>query len=304
MISPPFNGLLLMNKPSVITSFDSLASVKKVFATKKVGHTGTLDKFASGLLLVLVGRGVKLAKLFADCVKEYTAHVFFGAETDTLDPEGNIIARGSIPSLKELEAVLPNFQGDIFQAPPAYSAIHINGRRASDLARSGQIPEMKKRPVHIYRLELRLWDPPLAHIFVHCSGGTYIRSLARDIALAAGSRAFLNQLTRTQVAGFKLDSDLSCSESQSYGDFLLSPIDKTVISALGMPWFEVTSQEAEFIFHGKPPDTILEGKALYPSVSCVPACLQVKFSAAIFCEETLVAVVEKADEKWKYGCVI
>ena len=135
MSSSVKNGLLLLNKKPGVTSFDSLSNVKKAFATRKVGHTGTLDRFASGLLLVLVGRGVKLVPLFEDCVKEYTGTVFFGEETDTLDPEGSVIATGKVPSREEVEAVLSAFRGDILQEPPAYSAIHVNGRRAYELTR-------------------------------------------------------------------------------------------------------------------------------------------------------------------------
>ena len=199
------DGLLLLNKEPGLTSFASLNVVKKAFSTKKVGHTGTLDKFASGLLLVLVGRAVKLNSQFVGLSKEYTGTVFFGAETDTLDPEGAVVAEGKIPSREEVEAALAGFRGHILQEPPAYSALHIGGRRAHELAREGKAPEMKKRPVTVFELELLSWTPPEAKIHVFCSSGTYIRSLARDIALAAGSRAHLSGLNRTRVGSFRLE---------------------------------------------------------------------------------------------------
>jgi tRNA pseudouridine55 synthase len=174
------------------------------------------------------------------------------------------------------------------QVPPAYSAIRLNGQRASEMARAGVIPEMKKRPVNIYKLELLNWDPPFADIFVHCSSGTYIRSLARDIALAAGSRAHLYALERTHVAGFKLE----VKNEQS--NLRVAAISKDVISILGLPWFEVTSQEAKEIFHGKPLEPIIQGKSIN-----APALL----TAAVFYEDTVIAIVEKTSDKWKYGCV-
>ncbi|MDR2029779.1 MAG: tRNA pseudouridine(55) synthase TruB, partial [Treponema sp.] len=198
-------GLLLLNKSPGLTSFESLYLVKKALATPKVGHTGTLDKFASGLLLVLVGRALKLCPWFSGCDKRYEAVIRFGVETDTLDPEGSPVARGEAPSPAALEAAMALFRGELLQTPPAYSAVHVGGERAYKLARSGRAVEMRQRPVTIYGLELSSYDPPLASIRVHCSAGTYIRSLARDIALAAGSRGHLSALNRTQVAGFKLE---------------------------------------------------------------------------------------------------
>ena len=282
------SGLILLNKKPGITSFDALRDIKKILGTGKVGHTGTLDKFAQGLLVVLVGRALKLSQWFSYCDKKYFGRIKFGVETDTLDPEGTVTAEAALPSREKVEQALSQFTGDIMQTPPAFSAIHVNGQRASSLARSGRMPEMKQRPVSVYKLELKSWQPPFAGIFVHCSSGTYIRSLARDIALAAESRAHLCELVRTQVAGFCLENE----------NFNLLPIDKTIISTLGMPWFEVSPQEAENIFHGKPLEPILESKTLFPSV---PPCLR---AAAVFCDEALVAVVERDGGKWKYGCVI
>jgi tRNA pseudouridine55 synthase len=191
------------------------------------------------------------------------------------------------------------------QAPPAYSAIHINGKRASDLARSCETVEMKERPVSIYRLELRSWQPPFAEIFVHCSSGTYIRSLARDIAILAGSRAHLCALTRTQVAGFKLEN--ACTAVNEKQEISLQSIDKTVIRALGLPWFDISAFEAERIVHGNPLETILEGKPLkYPGQIDAEAqkCKEMEGTAAVFAGEELAAIVEKTGGKWGYKCVL
>jgi tRNA pseudouridine55 synthase len=212
MNSPGPAGYLLLNKNPGLTSFESLIPVKKALGTGKVCHSGTLDKFARGLLVVLTGRAVKLFPWFSGCGKSYRALLRFGEETDTLDPEGAVIAAGPVPSREALEAIFPAFTGTIEQAPPLYSAIHVDGKRAHELARQGRAPEMKKRPVTVYGLSLLTWDPPHAELEIRCSSGTYIRSLARDLALAANSRSHLRELTRTAVGDFSLDEALRLPE--------------------------------------------------------------------------------------------
>jgi tRNA pseudouridine55 synthase len=289
-------GLLLLDKKTGLTSFESLGDLKKALGTSRVGHTGTLDKFASGLLLVLVGRALKLAPWFTRCDKEYQGIVRFGAETDTLDPEGTVVAEGPVPSREALEEALNLFRGDILQAPPAYSAIHVEGRRASELARAGEAPEMKKRPVSVYSLELRSWEPPLASLRVCCSSGTYIRSLARDIALAAGSRAHLAGLRRTRVAGFSLEE----LPGSSLGALL--PIDGGVINRLGLPRFETEPDILDQMIRGRPLEPLLAGlRPLYPAGE-QPAAGE-DFAAAVFSGGIFAGIVEKQDGKWRYGYV-
>jgi tRNA pseudouridine55 synthase len=299
-------GLILLNKKPGITSFEALGEVKRALGTGKVGHTGTLDKFARGLLLVLTGRALKLTPWFSHCDKQYRGRIHFGVETDTLDTEGKIIAEAEISSREKVERAISMFRGDIMQKPPIFSAIHVNGQRASKLARSGEMPQMKERAVSIYKLELESWEPPFADIFVHCSSGTYIRSLARDIALAAGSRAHLCSLIRTQISGFMLkdavNGELETENKDAHSSSPL-PITKTVISALRLPWFEVTPSEAENIFHGKPLVPILEEKRLF-SQNTLLTPNAADFSAGVFAGETLIAVVEKNGDKWKYCCVL
>ncbi|MCL2264451.1 MAG: tRNA pseudouridine(55) synthase TruB [Treponema sp.] len=308
------SGIIFFNKQKGITSFDALRDIKRALGTGKVGHTGTLDKFAQGLLIVLAGKALRLSQWFSHCDKKYIGKIQFGIETDTLDPEGKIIAEAPVPCREEAEKVFTQFTGDIMQEPPVYSAIHVNGRRASSLAReaslqdgnSCKLPEMKKRKVTIYKLELLSWDPPFAEIFVHCSSGTYIRSLARDIASAAGSRGYLCELVRTQVAGFCLGNgdrsvEINCistlDDYKQYSQLPLSllPINKNIISKLGLQWFEVTEMEAQAVFNGKPLEAILDNKPLLNSSL---------HTAAIFLNETFIAIIEKKEGKWKYGCVI
>jgi len=285
-------GLLLLNKTPGVTSFDSLAVVKKAFATGKVGHTGTLDKFASGLLLVLVGKGVKLIPLFKNCAKEYTATIFFGEETDTLDPEGKIIARSEVPSLEAVEAVLENFRGDILQAPPAYSAKHINGRRSYELAREGKEPEMKKQQVTVHELSLLSWTPPEARFRCRVSSGTYIRSLARDIALAAGSRARLSDLRRDMVGPFRLEDAV---DKDNLDNDALRPINASLFEELQLPCFFVDPKAEEGFVHGRSLDGILTAENLSAEAEAV----------GVFARDRgdFLGFLERKNGKWSYGHV-
>lgn len=286
-------GILLLNKSPGYTSFESLNPVKRALATGKVGHTGTLDKFASGLMVVLAGWALKLSPWFDRCDKRYWGTIRFGVETDTLDTEGRPIATAEPPGREALEQALDQFRGDIMQAPPAYSAIHIGGRRAHELARSGAAPEMRKRPVTIYALELRSYEPPLADVYVHCSKGAYIRSLARDLALAAGSRGHLIALERRQVAGF----DIAAAAPMDAPDLAaaLRPIGPETFDALGLPWMRVDDGAAAWLRQGKPPDTVLP--ASDPGTDPAPETL------AVFCGGDFVALMERKAGRWAYGYV-
>jgi tRNA pseudouridine55 synthase len=267
-------GVLLLNKSPGFTSFESLNPVKKALATRKAGHTGTLDKFASGLLVVLAGWALKLSPWFDRCDKRYRGTIRFGVETDTLDGEGRPVATAEPPGREALEEALEQFRGDIMQAPPAYSAIHINGRRAYELARSGAAPEMHKRPVTIYELELCSYAPPLAELELRCSKGVYVRSLARDLALAAGSRGFLQALTRTAVAGFRL-SEAPELPPPAAGDppgaaweaalrSALRPVDAAALEALGIPRVLVDDAVAGRMLRGAPLGALIREGAFVP----------------------------------------
>jgi tRNA pseudouridine55 synthase len=291
------SGLVLLNKKPGLTSFEALNAVKRAIGSGKAGHTGTLDKFAQGLLLVLTGGALKLSPWFSHADKQYLGRICFGVETDTLDPEGIQVAAADPPSLEETEKALSQFTGRIMQEPPVFSALHVNGKRAYALARSGAAPEMKKRPVHIYKLELRAWDPPFAEIYVHCASGAYIRSLARDIAITAGSRAHLCGLTRTNVAGFSLE------DAWDGEGLFLRPIDKAVIGALGLPWFDLDPEEAAGIFHGKPVSPILESKPLKTGREDAHKSSDEVSAAAVFSGNSLAAIVEKSGGKWRCGRV-
>ncbi|MFP3043475.1 tRNA pseudouridine(55) synthase TruB [Treponema primitia] len=285
-------GILLLNKSPGYTSFDSLNAVKKALGTGKVGHTGTLDKFASGLLVVLAGWALKLSPWFDRCDKRYEGLIRFGVETDTLDPEGEPIAEADPPSREALEQALTQFRGDIMQAPPAYSAIHLDGKRAYQLARSGVEVKMEKRPVTIHALELRSYDPPDACVYVHCSKGAYIRSLARDIAIAAGSRAHLAALERKRVAGFDIAQAVPMDAPDLAAAF--RSIGPDTFDALDIPRLTVDENAAKSMRQGKPLDGLL-GDA--PDAE----------SLGVFCDGAFVAVLVKkqgsGNDRWSYGYV-
>jgi tRNA pseudouridine55 synthase len=300
----------LLNKRPGITSFEALEGVKRAFATDKVGHTGTLDKFASGLLLVLVGRAVKLSSWFSGMDKQYQGTICFGMETDTLDPEGVPVAEGKLPSREELEAVLPQFRGDILQAPPEYSAVHVQGLRSSQLARKGKPVILHKRPVSVYALELQAYEVPLGgysygHIQVHCSKGTYIRALARDLARAVGSRGYLTALHRTRIAGFQVSQGVDPGETPDPGPLLreaLRPIDQSVLEALGIPYVTVNSEAVLPMIHGKPLEGLIDEVALHHPPQKGPA---VPYAGVLDEAGNVVAIIQQREKKetWSYGYV-
>lgn len=198
------DGLVLLAKPEGITSFQALGTLKQKLHTGKIGHTGTLDRFAEGLLLVLTGRMTRLCPLFMSLGKTYRAVIIFGEETDTLDPEGEITLKKEIPGLKAVQQAIERQIGEIEQIPPVYSAIHINGSRAYQLTRSGNTPQLEPRQVRIDYIRLIAYKPPELSVEVKCSKGTYIRSLARDLGRLASSCAHVSRLKRTSVGNFHL----------------------------------------------------------------------------------------------------
>ena len=220
-ISSP-DGIVLLAKRPGPTSFTSLNSVKKALNTTKVGHTGTLDSFAQGLLVVCTGRLTKLAGNITAFDKSYQAVIKFGEETDTLEYTGSVIKEAALPTQKSLEAALLKFTGSIMQSPPAFSAIHVNGKRASELAREGNAAELPARPVKIYNAQIKdikLSSDGLvqyALIDFSVSKGTYIRSLARDIAYECGSAAHLTGLYRTKVGNFKIEDAAGYKQLHSF----------------------------------------------------------------------------------------
>lgn len=214
------DGLILLNKPSGITSFSALGRLKKELGTGKVGHTGTLDKFAEGLMIVLSGKMTRLVPMFTGLDKTYEAIICFGVETDTLDPEGKAVFEAPVPEYKKILESVEKFKGKILQKPPEYSAIHIQGKRAYERVRSGEDFQIPEREVEIFSFDLEKWDPPFLSVRIHCSKGTYIRSLARDLARICGSRAHLSELRRISVGSYHIDQAVFPENFQSSVDLI------------------------------------------------------------------------------------
>ncbi len=209
------NGALILNKPEGITSQGAVNAVRKIFGTRKVGHTGTLDPMATGVLTVLVGNAVKASELLLSVEKSYTATLKLGITTDTQDIWGEITSSydGTLPSFEELCAVLEHFKGDILQVPPMYSALKRDGQKLCDLARKGIEVELEPRPVTIFSLTAEQClseDEFLLH--VRCSKGTYIRTLCHDIGKALGCGAVMKTLCRTSNGGFDLNAAVTLDD--------------------------------------------------------------------------------------------
>jgi len=200
--------VLLIDKPAGMTSFGVVARLRRVLSRAagkkvKVGHTGTLDPFATGLMIIVTGKKCREADTFMKLDKWYEAEIMLGEVSTTGDPEGELThVSDRQPSRSEVEAVLGTFEGEIKQRPPIFSAIKINGRRAYQLARQGQPVDMPERTVSIYTLELVAYEYPRLVIRAHVSSGTYIRSLAVDIGQQLGTGAYCHQLRRQAIAEY------------------------------------------------------------------------------------------------------
>jgi tRNA pseudouridine55 synthase len=214
-LGPGLDGILVVAKPAGPTSHDIVALVRKLAATKRVGHGGTLDPFASGVLPVFLGHATRVVEYHLGDRKAYRATVCFGASSTTDDLEGELTpAAAPGPSREAVEAELPGLTGPISQRPPAYSAIKVAGRRAYAMARAGETVELAERAVTIHVLDLVSWDAsdpdrPIAVVDVVCSAGTYIRALARDLGERLGNAAYLGALTRTASGPFTLETAVS-----------------------------------------------------------------------------------------------
>ena len=210
-LGPGLDGILVVAKPPGPTSHDIVALVRRLAATKRVGHGGTLDPFAAGVLPVFLGHATRIVEYHLGDRKAYRATVCFGASSSTDDLEGELTRSDGPPTTREaVEAALPGLTGTISQRPPAYSAIKVGGRRAYAMARAGESVELAAREVTIHALDIVSWDDsdpqrPIAVLDVDCSAGTYVRAIARDLGEMVGSAAYLGSLTRTASGPFTLD---------------------------------------------------------------------------------------------------
>lgn len=214
-VRPEF-ALLVVDKPAGPTSHDVVKLVRRGTEVEKVGHTGTLDPGATGVLVLCLGKATRLSEFLTGSDKIYQATVRFGQSTTTYDIQGEVVENsGRAPELAEIEEAAKEFRGEIEQVPPAFSAVRVGGKRAYDLARGGQMPELEARTVVIHRLELLAYQAPDLQIEVECSAGTYLRSLAHDLGQTLGTGAHLTQLRRTAAGAFSLEEAISFAELEA-----------------------------------------------------------------------------------------
>jgi tRNA pseudouridine55 synthase len=271
-----FMGIYVVNKPLGKTSFDAVAIARKQLGTKSVGHTGTLDPLATGVLVIATDSSTKLVQFLTADSKDYLAFISLGASTPTLDSEGPILETQAVPefSSEQIKIALEKFVGTQQQLPPIYSAIHVNGERAYDLARAGKEVKLEPRKVTIHNLKLldygvnleavrqnhetlptALGNFPTMLVFASVSSGTYLRSLARDIGEALGVPAHLSGLIRTRVGKFKLEDAVELENLQA-----AKPIAE--LDALELPMIEVTPKQAKDARDGKKLEHSMKGQAV------------------------------------------
>lgn len=255
-ISPAASGILVVDKPAAVTSHDVVAAVRRLACTKKVGHAGTLDPAATGVLVLGIGAGTKLLTYLSGADKDYVSRFRLGQETDTEDAEGRIVSTPGIDaSDDEIDAALASLTGTISQVPSAYSAKKIDGKRAYDLARAGEKVDLKAVEVTVSRL---VRTSPIVRrdgladfdVEVTCSSGTYVRALARQTGQALGSIGHITALRRTRVGGF--------TEARSVADMVeqvghepLSVIPLAEAARRALPWAEITDSQEQALRYGQ-----------------------------------------------------
>ncbi len=248
------SGVLVVDKPTGMTSHDVVQVVRRGTGIRRAGHTGTLDPRASGVLVILLGPAVRLSEFVSASDKRYQATIRVGSSTDTYDSEGTITDQTSDIDVSEeqFNEILQQFTGEIEQVPPPYSAVKVKGRKAYEMARRGEEVELKPRIINVYSLEVLEWDPPESVIDVYCSSGTYVRSLANDIGKALGTGAYLVGLRRTKSGRFTLRDAVPLRilrEAFEAGDWYKNLIPAAEALA-DWPMVELDADQMEFVRHG------------------------------------------------------
>ena len=287
------NGFILVDKPTGISSFQALQHLNKRYMIQnnygRLGHGGTLDPEASGLLVVAIGRATKLLRYFLGSDKRYTATITFGSRTNTDDAAGETIATAPYDHItsEAVEQALEKFKGRIQQIPPAFSAIHVDGKRAYKLARKGKTVEIPPRDVTIYSiqmLECGLPQSPTLTLDIACSGGTYIRTIAHDLGIALGSEAHLASLRRTESCHFSVNSALTLEQFDQYPS--LEPLCHSNTEAMAaFPQIRPSKKNVIRLLRGMPVNFNIANDGIYTIISP---------------DDQLVAVLERKDGKNDY----
>ncbi|MEI6564647.1 MAG: tRNA pseudouridine(55) synthase TruB [bacterium] len=210
----PFDGILLVDKPAGPTSHDIVYKIRRHFQLKKVGHGGTLDPAATGLLVILLGRGTRASNRFMSSDKTYEGTITLGVTTDSQDAEGKILKEADASGItrEKLESIISTFKGDMFQTPPMVSAIKVEGVPLYKLARQGEEIERKPRFIHLYEFRLLDYTPPRGTFVLRCTKGTYVRTLCHDVGEVLGVGAHLSQLRRTESAGYNVNQAVTLDQ--------------------------------------------------------------------------------------------
>lgn len=247
------SGVLVIDKPTGMTSHQVVQVVRRGTNIKRAGHTGTLDPRASGVLVVLLGPAVRLSEYISAEDKRYHATIKLGERTDTYDGDGEITSTSEVDvTREEFEEALKGFQGEIQQVPPPYSAVKVKGRRAYEMARKGEEVELEARTIQVHSLELLEWNPPEAVVDIHCSSGTYVRSLAHDLGEQLGCGAYLTGLRRTKSGRFTLkDSTELRTLTEAFEDNTWYKYLIPAAEALSdWPSITLSNEEVELVRHG------------------------------------------------------
>jgi len=281
------HGWIILDKPIGLGSTQAVGAVKRVcreagLGKVKVGHGGTLDPLATGVLPIALGEATKLCGRMLDATKAYAFTVQFGTETDTLDLEGKVIATSPVrPTRAEIEAVLPRFTGPIEQVPPAYSALKVDGERAYDLARKGEAVELKSRSVTIHDLTVEAAAADSVTLIAKVSKGTYIRSLARDIALALGTVGHVTMLRRLKAGPFGIEAAISLDKLNEVGkgaplENVLLPLEAGLDD---IPALTLSPEQASMVRQGRVLTGLPQTNGLYwAKAGLVPTALMEIFS--------------------------
>jgi tRNA pseudouridine55 synthase len=243
--APATDGILLIDKPNGFTSHDAVARVRRALGIRKVGHSGTLDPMATGLLVLGVGRGTRLLRFLGEFAKEYDGRARLGVETDTLDAEGTVVRQSDVPSglsERDVGRAMAALTGEIDQRPPAYSAVKVGGEKLYRAARRGEEIEAAPRRVRVDSFELRSFDRPEFAFAVRCSSGTYVRSLVAEVGRALGCGAHLTLLRRTAIGPFRVSE---ARPPEDPGTPL--SLDRAVSH---LPAFALEAEEARVAAHG------------------------------------------------------
>ncbi|MDE3129164.1 MAG: tRNA pseudouridine(55) synthase TruB [Gemmatimonadota bacterium] len=283
MAAPIADGLLLVDKPAGMTSHDVVAAARRAYGQSRIGHAGTLDPFATGLLVLLLGRGTRLIPYLDGEPKVYDATIRFGAETDTDDRTGVVTRQAPLPADAAVDAALAAMVGDLAQRPPDYSAKQVAGVRAYDAARRGRPLELEPVPVRVHAWTVRARRGAELDVTVVCGGGTYVRALARDLGVAVGSAAHLTALRRTRAGRFDV-AHAQTIDAVRAGQAPLRPLLDAVAHLPAQP---LAADERRLVANGR----------------AVPATIAGAL-AALTADGALVAVAERGGDAWQPRVVV